>query len=68
MDWQQPILNTLEKNTSYSANITPKLKTEDMILIKDQMTGPFDLVYVGDYRVISMKGYKMEIIRISEGK
>ena len=42
--------------------ITPiKLQPGDMVLIQNHNKGPFDPKYIGDYRVISLKGNQVEI-------
>ena len=38
-----------------------KLQPEDMVLIQNHNKGPFDPKYIGDYRVISLKGNQVEI-------
>ena len=38
-----------------------KLQPGDMVLIQNHVKGPFDPKYIGDYRVISLKGNQMEI-------
>ena len=37
-----------------------KLQPGDMVLIQNHVKGPFDPKYIGDYRVISLKGNQME--------
>ena len=46
----------------------PTLKTEDTLLIKNHTTGPFDLVYVGNYCIVSIKGNQVEVIPATQGK
>ena len=38
-----------------------KLQPGDMVLIQNHTKGPFDLKYIGDYRVVSLKGNQVEI-------
>ena len=38
-----------------------KLQPGDMVLIQNHIKGPFDPKYIGDYRVISLKGNQVEI-------
>ena len=38
-----------------------KLQPGDMVLIQNHVKGPFDPKYVGDYRVVSLKGNQVEI-------
>ena len=38
-----------------------KLQPGDMVLIQNHVKGPFDPKYIGDYRVISLKGNQVEI-------
>ena len=38
-----------------------KLQPGDMVLIQNHVKGPFDPKYIGDYRVISLKGNQVDI-------
>ena len=38
-----------------------KLQPGDTVLIQNHIKGPFELKYIGDYRVISLKGNQVEI-------
>ena len=38
-----------------------KLQPGDTVLIQNHKKGPFDLKYIGDYRVVSLKGNQVEI-------
>ena len=38
-----------------------KLQPGDTVLIQNHVKGPFDTKYIGDYRVISLKGNQVEI-------
>ena len=38
-----------------------KLQPGDTVLIQNHVKGPFDPKYIGDYRVISLKGNQVEI-------
>ena len=38
-----------------------KLQPGDMVLIQNHVKGPFDPKYIGDYRVVSLKGNQVEI-------
>ena len=38
-----------------------KLQPGDMVLIQNHNKGPFDPKYIGDYRVVSLKGNQVEI-------
>ena len=38
-----------------------KLQPGDMVLIQNHVKGPFDPNYIGDYRIISLKGNQMEV-------
>ena len=38
-----------------------KLQPGDTVLVQNQTKGPFDLKYIGDYRVVSLKGNQVEI-------
>ena len=38
-----------------------KLQPRDMVLIQNHMRGPFEPKYIGDYRVVSLKGNQVEI-------
>ena len=42
--------------------LTPtKLQPGDMVLVQNHVKGPFDPKYIGDYRVVSLKGNQVEI-------
>ena len=41
--------------------LTTKLQPGDMVLVQNHVKGPFDPKYIGDYRVISLKGNQVEI-------
>ena len=45
-----------------------KLKTEDSVMIKDHTAGPFDPVYKGNYRVVSIKWNQVEVTPAEGGK
>ena len=53
-------------------SITPQLPTElkesDGVLIKNQTAGPFDPKYVGDYRIVCLKGNQVELRPAAGGK
>ena len=62
----------LKKAHSKRGPITPqlptKLKEGDRVLIKNQTAGPFDPKYVGDYRIVSLKGNQVELRPAEGGK
>ena len=41
--------------------ISPKLQPGDTVLIQNHIKGPSDPKYIGDYRVVSLKGNQVEI-------
>ena len=43
-------------------------KTEDQVLIKSHTAGPFSPVYVGDYKIVSIKGNQIKVNPSSGGK
>ena len=45
-----------------------KLKTEDFVMIKDHTAGPYEPVYKGNYRVVSIKGNQVEVVPAEDGK
>ena len=47
-------------------HLDPKLKEEDLVLVKDHMTKAFQPRFKGNYRVVSQKGNQVEI-RPAEG-
>ena len=50
-----------EKGNPQEQLIPTKLQPGDMVLIQNHVKGPFDPKYIGDYRVISLKGNQVEI-------
>ena len=43
-------------------NLLPsKLQPGDTILVQNHLKGPFDPKYIGDYRVVSLKGNQVEV-------
>ena len=44
-----------------------QLKEGDRVLIKNQTAGPFDPKYIGNYRIVSLKGNQVKI-RPAEGR
>ena len=61
----------LKKACSKRDPITPqlptKLKEGDRVLIKNQTAGPFNPKYVGNYRIVSLKGNQVEL-RLVDGR
>ena len=45
-----------EKGDPQEPSIPTKLQPGDTVLIQNHVKGPFDPKYVGDYRVVSLKG------------
>ena len=50
-----------EKGDPQEQPIPTKLQPGDTVLIQNHVKGPFDPKYMGDYRVISLKGNQVEI-------
>ena len=50
-----------EKGDPQEQPLSTKLQPGDTVLIQNHVKGPFDPKYVGDYRVISLKGNQVEI-------
>ena len=50
-----------EKGDPQEQPIPTKLQPWDMVLIQNHVKGPFDPKYIGDYRVVSLKGNQVEI-------
>ena len=47
---------------------TSKLKTEDLVMIKDHTAGPFEPIYKGNYHVVAIKGNQVEVAPAEGGK
>ena len=66
------MLLSLKKACSRRDPITPQLpiqlKEGNRVLIKNQTAGPFDPKYIGDYRIVSVKGNQVEIRPAEGGK
>ena len=50
-----------EKGDPLEQPKSAKLQPGDMVLIQNHVKGPFDPKYIGDYRVVSLKGNQVEI-------
>ena len=50
-----------EKGDPQEQPISTKLQPGDTVLIQNHVKGPFNTKYIGDYRVISLKGNQVEI-------
>ena len=50
-----------EKGDPLEQPLSTKLQPGDTVLIQNHIKGPFDPKYIGDYRVISLKGNQVEI-------
>ena len=62
MRLQQQTLNWHEKEGDpQDQPISNKLQPGDTVLVQNHVKGPFDPKFVGDYRVISLKGNQVEI-------
>ena len=48
-------------NTSWSKLQNTKLQAGDTVLIQNHNKGPFDPKFIGDFRVVSLKGNQVEI-------
>ena len=44
-----------------------KLQPGDTVLVQNHVKGPFDPKYIGDYRIVSLKGNKVEVQPASRG-
>ena len=62
MKLQLQISNWLKKKEILKKKPPPtKLQPGDTVLIQNHNKGPFDPKYIGDYRVVSLKGNQVEI-------
>ena len=50
-----------EKGDPKDQPLSTKLQPGDMVLVQNHVKGPFDPKYIGDYRVISLKGNQVEV-------
>ena len=50
-----------EKNDSGNNHLPSKLEPGDMVLVQNHIRGPFDPKYIGDYRVVALKGNQVEV-------
>ena len=50
-----------EKGDPQEQPLSTKLQPGDTVLIQNHVKGPFDPKYIGDYRVVSLKGNQVEI-------
>ena len=57
-----------KRMTSVNFPQTNKLKSEDSVMIKDHTAGPFDPVYKGNYRIVTIKGNQVEVTPTEGGK
>ena len=48
--------------------VEPKLRPNGLVLLKNHTAGPFDPVYKGDYRVVTLKGNQVELMPSTGGK
>ena len=56
-----------EKRDSSHIEYPKIIKPQDLVLIKNHTAGPFEPTYVGDYRVVSLKGNQVEVMPASGG-
>ena len=54
-----------DKNTLH---LPQTLKNGDRVMIKNHTAGPFDPKYVGNYRIVSIRGHQVEIMPAHGGK
>ena len=50
-----------EKGDPQDQPLSTKLQPGDMVLIQNHVKGPFDPKYIGDYRIVALKGNQVEI-------
>ena len=52
----------MRKRRSHKSNpLLPKLQPGDTVLVHNHTKGPFDPKYIGDYRIVSLKGNQVEV-------
>ena len=51
-----------EKRDPSHIEYTKDIKPQDLVLIKDHTSGPFAPIYIGDYRVVTLKGNQVEVM------
>ena len=64
---QQQTLNWHKRGDSQDQPLSNKLQPGDTVLVQNHVRGPFDPKYIGDYRVISLKGNQVEIQPANRG-
>ena len=50
-----------EKGNPQDQPLSNKLQPEDTVLVQNHVKGPFDPKYIGDYKVVALKGNQVEI-------
>ena len=50
-----------ERGDPQDQSLSNKLQPGDTVLVQNHVRGPFDSKFIGDYRVISLKGNQVEI-------
>ena len=55
-------------DSTQKGSIRTQIKPNDTVMVKNHTAGPFDPKYVGDYRVISVKGNQLEVRPTRGGK
>ena len=50
-----------EKGDPENDHLLTQLQPGDTVLIQNHTKGPFDPMYIGDYRVVAIRGYQVEI-------
>ena len=50
-----------EKNDSGDKHLPSKLQPGDTVLVQNHIRGPFDSTYIGDYRVVTLKGNQVKV-------
>ena len=50
-----------ERGDPQDQPLSNKLQPGDTVLVQNHIKGPFDLKYIGDYRIVSLKGNQVEI-------
>ena len=56
-----------ERGDPKDNSLPTKLQPGDMVLVQNHLIGPFDPKYIGDYRVVSLKGNQVEVQPASGG-
>ena len=57
----------MERGGPQDKHMSNNLQPGDTVLVQNQVKGPFDPKYIGDYRVVSLKGNQVEVQPANRG-